>query len=138
MILQPRSDRQAVVARRARRSAFTLLEVLVVVAIIVMLSGMGSYFFFQQYESAKTSKAQADVKGLSSLVEMYKLQHGEYPGSLEALTPEGGAGAEASCTRDQIIDPWNKVYQIDPAGTNHHGLKADVYTVSPKGVRITN
>jgi general secretion pathway protein G len=131
MLLQQRSD------RRRTRSAFTLLEVLIVVAIIVMLSGAGSYFFFQQYEEAKLGTAKMNVNSLSSLVEQYRLKHGEYPASLQALTQANGPDS-AMCAPKDIIDPWGKPYQIDPNGPNNQGNKADVFTVSPKGVRISN
>ena len=134
MILHQRSTRQAVVARR---SAFTLLEVLVVVAIIVMLAGVGGYYFFQQYESAKNGKAKADVQGLNTLVVSYKLDHGDFPASLEALTQQVN-GMGPYCSPDKIRDPWGKVYQIDPNGPSHQGLKADIFTTTPKGVRISN
>ena len=131
MLLQQRSD------RRRTRSAFTLLEVLIVVAIIVMLSGAGSYFFFQQYEEAKVGTAKMGVNSLSNLAETYKLAHGDYPASLQALTQEID-GKGPYCTQKDIIDPWNQPYQIDPNGPGHNGLKADVFTISKKGLRITN
>ena len=131
MLLQQRSD------RRRTRSAFTLLEVLIVVAIIVMLSGAGSYFFFQQYETAKEGKAKMAVNTLSDLADTYKLNHGEYPASLQMLTQANGTNG-AMCAEKDIIDPWGKPYQIDPNGPSHQGNKADIYTTSPKGVRITN
>ena len=131
MLLQQRSD------RRRTRSAFTLLEVLIVVAIIVMLSGAGSYFFFQQYETAKEGKAKMDVSGLSSLADQYKLKNGDYPASLQALTQANGADP-AMCAQKDIIDPWGQPYQIDPTGPSHQGNKADIFTISKKGVRISN
>ena len=131
MLLQQRSD------RRRTRSAFTLLEVLIVVAIIVMLSGAGSYFFFQQYEDAKVGTAKMGVNSLSGLADTYKVSHNEYPATLQALTQEID-GKGPYCAPKDIVDPWGKPYQIDPAGPSHQGLKADIFTVSPKGVRITN
>jgi general secretion pathway protein G len=131
MLLQQRSD------RRRTRSAFTLLEVLIVVAIIVMLSGAGSYFFFQQYEDARASTAKMGCNSLSGLAEQYKLAHGDYPASLQALTQQID-GKGPYCEQKDILDPWGQPYQIDPTGPNHQGLKADIFTVSKKGVRITN
>ena len=136
MILQQRSNRQT--RSRTKRSGFTLLEVLIVVAIIVMLSGAGGYFFFQQYEEAKVGTAKMGVNSLSGLVETYKLAHNdEYPASLQALTQQID-GKGPYCSEKDIIDPWGKPYQIDPAGPNHQGLKADIFTISKSGVRISN
>ena len=137
MILQLRSNRQAVMTRRTNRSAFTLLEVLIVVAIIVMLSGAGSYFFFQQYEDAKVGTAKMKAQTLSSRADEYKLKHGDYPPSLDALT-QSIDGAPPMCAPDMIRDPWGKVFQIDPNGPKNAGGRADVFTTSPKGQVIGN
>ena len=137
MILQHRSNPQAVPTRRATRSAFTLLEVLIVVAIIVMLSGAGSYFFFQQYEEAKTGKAKMDTNSLSGLADTYRRNHNHYPADLEELTREID-GYGPYCSQKDIIDPWGKPYKIDPNGPTYGGNKADIFTTSPKGVRISN
>jgi hypothetical protein len=39
---------------------------------------------------------------------------------------------------DKIRDPWGKTYQIDPNGPRNHGNKADVFTVTPKGITVGN
>jgi general secretion pathway protein G len=125
-------------ARQTKRSAFTLLEVLVVVAIIVMLAGVGGYYLINQYENAKVSRAKVDCEGLSSQVEQYKLNNGEYPTSIEQLTQPQPSGAAAMMGPDKIRDPWGKLYQIDPQGQHNGGNKADVFTTTPKGQKIGN
>src|SRR6185312_6472375 len=128
---------QAAKALRTSRTAFTLLEVLVVVAIIVMLAGVGGYYLLQRYEDSKLSRAKIDCEGLSSQVETYKLNNGNYPTHIQQLTQASGMHG-AMVPPDKIIDPWGKPYQVDPNGTHNGGNKADVFTTSPKGAIIGN
>ena len=123
---------------RTTRRAFTLLEVLVVVAIIVMLAGVGGYYLLNQYENSKVSKAKIECEALSSQVETYKLNNGNYPTSIEQLTAAQPNGSSALVPPDKIRDPWGKTYQIDANGTRNHGNKADVFTVTPKGITVGN
>jgi len=124
-------------ASRPIRAAFTLLEVLVVVAIIVMLAGAGSYYFLQRYEESKLKRAKMDCEGLSTQVEAFKLNNDRYPNSLQELT-QANANGGAMVSPDQIKDPWGKEYQINPQGQHNGGNKADIYTTSPKGQTIGN
>jgi general secretion pathway protein G len=123
---------------RTSRRAFTLLEVLVVVAIIVMLAGVGGYYLLQRYEDSKVSRAKIDCEGLSGQVETFKLNNGSYPQSIEALTQPQPTGGSALVPPDKVRDPWGKPYQIDPNGQHNGGNKADVFTTTPKGVTVGN
>jgi general secretion pathway protein G len=123
---------------RASRSAFTLLEVLVVVAIIVMLAGVGGYYLLQRYEESKVSRAKIDCEALSSQVETYKLNNNQYPPSIESLAQPQPSGGSALVPPDKVRDPWGKPYQLDPNGTHNGGNKADVFTTTPKGQTVGN
>jgi general secretion pathway protein G len=125
-------------APRAVRGAFTLLEVLVVVAIIVMLAGVGGYYLLQRYEEAKLSRAKMDAQGLSQQAETYKLNNGQYPASIDALAAPQPNGGTPLVQPDALNDPWGKRYIIDPNGGHHQGLMADVYTTGPQGQVIGN
>lgn len=138
MILDTARTRSAVHAVRASRRAFTLLEVLVVVAIIVMLAGVGGYYLIQRYEESKISRAKIDAEALSSQIETYKLNNGDYPASIEALAQPQPNGGSPLVPPDKIRDPWGKPYQIDPTGQRNGGNKADVLTTTPKGQVIGN
>ncbi len=136
MILQHRNQ-QPGTTRRANRSAFTLLEVLVVVAIIVMLAGTGGYYFFQQYQDSKLSTAKVNARALAQLVEIFKTKHDRSPNSLDELTMPVD-GMSAMCPPDKLRDPWGKPFQMDAAGPRNNGAAADIFTTGPNGQIIGN
>src|SRR5438046_7749458 len=63
----------------ARRAAFTLLEVLVVVAILVILAGVASISVFRYMEDAKIGRAKTDMQSIAKAYETYYTQHGTWP-----------------------------------------------------------
>jgi general secretion pathway protein G len=123
-------------APRNTRTAFTLLEVLVVVAIIVMLAGVGGYLVVQRYEESKVSRAKMDVRGLAGQIQQYKLSYHEYPASIDMLAMPRDGNAPM-VRQDALIDPWGKPYQFQlPDETTT--FEPIVFTVSPKGLTISS
>jgi general secretion pathway protein G len=131
MLIRTTSINTAPAAVRRTRSAFTLLEVLVVVAIIVMLAGVGGYYLLQRYEEAKISRAKMDVRGLAGQLEQFKLKYGDYPPTIEALA-QPQAGDAPMVRPDAIIDPWGKPYQFQPPD-GATTFEAVVIANTPKG-----
>ena len=121
-----------------RRAAFTLLEVLIVVAIIVMLAGAGTYYFLQRLESAKIDTAKAECKAIAAQCGIYYSTYGQFPPNLEALTQVQPDGRGAFFPPEKLLDPWKKPYMYDPAGPSNGGNEPDVYTTTPRGQRIGN
>jgi general secretion pathway protein G len=120
--------------RKAVRSGFTLMEILVVVAIIVVLAGVGGYYLLPRVDEAKEKTALSQVKGpLTMAAESYKLNNDSYPPSLEALTQAQPNGGQPLLERDALLDPWSKPYRYDAAGTNNGGLKPDIWADGPNG-----
>src|SRR5260370_28599363 len=71
--------------RATRRVAFTLMEVLVVCAILVVLAGVGGVIYMQYLENAKKDIAKTQLQILTGAVEVYKLHNGDFPPNLAAL-----------------------------------------------------
>jgi len=135
MLLRPAARRSL----QTPRSGFTLLEILVVVAIIVMLAGVGGYYVMQRYEEAKISTAKMNVEAISNAVEQYKLRNdGNPPTDLATLTQQGPNGEAPFMPADKLKDPWGKQYTYDPAGQHNNGYRPDVSTTAPNGTVIGN
>jgi general secretion pathway protein G len=82
------------------RSAFTLVELLIVVVILAILAAVAIPQFTSSAEDAKASALQANVGVLRNAMELYKLQHkGQYPGY-----PAAGGDPTAADFADQMIN----------------------------------
>lgn len=96
--------------RALARRAFTLIEILVVIAIIAILAGLilGTSGYVQ--EKAGNSRAEAEIKALSNAIEAYKLDNGVYP--------NGDGSANSTEELIKVLNPTNsgdKVYFEIPA-----------------------
>jgi general secretion pathway protein G len=125
--------------RAARRAAFTLVEVLIVVAILVVLAGVGGITYMKYLEDSRKDRAKIDIKSLSTAVEAFQIKHGSPPDSLATLTQPDADGSRPAISNAEILrDPWGNAYQYDPAGGRNNGAKPDVWTQSPDGIVIGN
>lgn len=60
-------------------AGFTLIELLIVVAIIAILAAIAIPNFLQAQTRAKVSRAQADMRSISTGLEAYYVDNNEYP-----------------------------------------------------------
>lgn len=84
---------------RRSESAFTLIELLTVIAIILILVGISFGTFSYANTKAARSRAEAEIKALAVACENYKIDQGEYPrrpatgaGESDSLDAAGGNG----------------------------------------------
>jgi general secretion pathway protein G len=139
------NQRSVSLERQFRRAAFTLMELLIVVAIIVVLAGLGGTFLFGQLASAKMQAAQAKAYEIGKAIEMYKLDHDQFPAGLEALLQKDADGKGPYLkSLDAIKDPWDRKFEYDPSGSNNKrvgdvGGTPDVFcTVPDSGQTVGN
>ena len=92
--------------RAVERRGFTLMEVLVVVAIIVVLAGISVPILLNRLEEAKIDRAYVDCKTLSDTVATYYLRYGEYPQGLRDLTQPRPDGGKPYLEESALKDPW--------------------------------
>ncbi len=72
------------------KGAFTLIELLIVVAIIGILAAIAVPNFLNAQVRAKVARCVSDMKSLSTALEMYKLDNNDYPSSSMARVPGSG------------------------------------------------
>src|SRR5262249_51408721 len=94
--------------RARRRAGFTLMEVLVVVAILVVLAGTGGVVYMKYLDDAKKDTAKIGVDMLDQAVQAYKIKNGDYPNDLTPLTQPGQDGTPAALETRALIDPWGR------------------------------
>ena len=73
----------------AQRDAFTLMELLIVMAIIIVLSGLILATAGYVQKKGKRSRAEAEIAAMSAALENYKADNGAYPSNndTKALNP---------------------------------------------------
>jgi general secretion pathway protein G len=125
--------------RREREAGFTLLEILVVLAILGLLIGLVAPAVFRQLAGAKTSVAHQSIARLGSVLDLYKLDVGSYPSTAEglgALTVKPAAGQFWNGPylkgETQPLDPWNHPYMYrSPSSRTGHDY--DLCSGGPNG-----
>lgn len=83
--------------RSGGRGGFTLIEVLIVIAIIVALSGLVGVALFQRRDEAKSDLAKTDLNTLKGAMQQFYMHFDRYP-----TTEEGVA---VLWDRSQLEDP---------------------------------
>lgn len=103
---------------------FTLLELLVVVAIIGLLVAYVGPRYAAQLGKSETAAARAQLEALARALDTYRLDTGRYPTAAQGLAAlrERPAGEPRwngpYLQKDVPPDPWGKpyVYRTPPAG----------------------
>lgn len=121
-----------------RRSAFTLLEVLVVVAIIVILATVSTIYIFGYLDGANVDTAQQQMQVLEKACKSYMLKsNGVPPGSLqEIVVPQNGKNPLVDGGERALMDPWGQPYQYNRDAVDAYNNPDPRVTTQYKGQTI--
>lgn len=72
--------------------AFTLIELLIVVAIIAILAAIAVPNFLDAQVRAKVSREKSEMRTIATALEMYAIDQGDYPPHGENVSVGGGTG----------------------------------------------
>jgi len=118
---------------------FTFIELVVAIAILAILATIVLPKVMGKVDDASVAKAKADVRNLTTALDLYKLDNFAYPSTdqgLEALRSKPGGQPEPANWKaggyiEQLPrDPWNRDYEFLSPG--QHG-EIDVWSLGRDG-----
>jgi general secretion pathway protein G len=105
-------------AGSAASRGMTLIEIMVVLVILGLIAGAIGFSVFGQLKDAQVKSAKLDLQGLSNGVDLYHVDTGQWPDSMQQLVPK--------YVREIRKDPWGKDYAYVRSGDGY-----DVYSYGP-------
>ncbi|MCA9187041.1 MAG: type II secretion system major pseudopilin GspG [Pirellulaceae bacterium] len=126
--------------RNRRRGAFTLMEVLLVLVILVVLGSIAGYYISGAQGKAMRQAAQIQINAFGDCLEGYKLDVLSYPSSNQGLSALIAAPSDIAdpnrwqgpyFAKPQIPrDPWGNEYQYQLDGPEAY----QIWSLGPDGV----
>lgn len=118
------------------QAGFTLMELLVVLAILGLLMSLVGPRVLNQLGGAKTKTAAIQIKDLEQALEMYKLDVGRFPSTSEGLLalvskPAASTGWNGPYLKSDVpVDPWNREYMYKYPGERS---ELDIFSYGQNG-----
>lgn len=111
--------------RRSKQAGFTLLELLIVIAILGLLAVVGAVELVAYLGRAKTDTTRLQIDQLVAALDLFRIDVGRLPTSEEGLkalidTPAGVARWRGPYLRkrDALSDPWGRPFVYRRPGEN--------------------
>jgi general secretion pathway protein G len=124
----------------SHRSAFTLIELLLVLVILAILMGVVVTRFTGRTKSAQITAAKSDIAVIGLALDAFEVDNGRYPTTDEGLDalihqPSGTTNwAQGGYLKKDTVpvDPWGNQYVYRSPGTNNP-TGYDLSSLGPDG-----
>jgi general secretion pathway protein G len=130
---QPLFYRRCGPTRALRRRGFTLLELLVVILIIGLLTGIVGPRLMNQISRSEITTARAQIDALAKALQAYRIDTGRFPSSGQGLQALVQQPADEPRWRGPYLDgavpedPWGSAYQYRAPGLNGREYELQSY-----------
>jgi general secretion pathway protein G len=106
-----------------RKAGFTLIEVLLVVAILGILAAVVVGNFGNHGDNARIKATRASIAAIDTQIGVYQLDTGRYPASLENLLTSSGEpnwnGPYLRGGPSSIVDSWGTPFNYRTEGNSY-------------------
>jgi len=110
---------------------FTLIEIMAVVVILGILAVVVISAVSDRVLDARIATAKAHIAQIEESVQMFYMDNGKYPGSIDALASGSGSSKK---TYLKIVprDPWKNAYFYTVPGPGNHPYDVGCYGADGK------
>ena len=125
----------SILRRRRRQSAFTLVEMLLVLVILATLAAIVIPKMAGRSQQAKVTAAQSDISSIEMALDSFEVDNGFYPKSLNDLNdaPANAPGWKGPYLKKGVPpDPWGNNYVYENPG-KHGNSGYDLMSAGPDG-----
>ena len=113
-----------------RSSAFTLMEIMVVVGIIMLLAGIAIPIVGKQLGRGKVAAATLQINGIENAITNFQIDTGKVPASLDELMKTNGNkkwDGPYLKGKEIPLDPWGNRYVYSVSGSSGSGYTITCY-----------
>jgi general secretion pathway protein G len=127
-----RSRRLGARRRTQRRGGFTLMEVMLVLAILVILGSLAFFAFGDMLFAGKTKAAKAQIDAFKLPMNTFLMDEGRWPNNIEELWQPGPKTGRTHM-EPVGLDPWGNQYGYEPPQGTEASAKPRIWSNGPNG-----
>ena len=125
--------------RNRKRNAFTLMELLLAMSILIIMGGLATFAFLNMGQNARMDAVLAQIRTYESACIAYKLKHNRFPNSLDDLyqAPSGMTDRQWGgpfINKPVALDVWGSPYSYTPNDSTNRVL---ITSPGPDGIANT-